>query len=133
MFEYRYFFSVFNINYIHCVVHRVENFLEANGSVQNGSTVYYDSTKAKLELQLKMLIHKFSNQVHESHQQKGIKYRIELDLVDGSRETMNDYEFSACHLAFLKFTGSCKEHHIFTPIYQHLSHDYMVIVCSSFI
>ena len=76
-----------------------------------------------------MLIHKFTGEVKSP----GIKYRIELALVDGSKENTNDHQFSACHLAYTKFSGYCKASHIFTPTNQQLSDDYMVIFNLSFI
>ncbi len=95
-------------------------FLEASGYVHNGSTVDYDATTAQLELQLKMLSNK-----GKSHQ-RGIEYRVELALVDGSKKMMNDQQYSACNLAFSRFAGYCKERHIFTPTYQHHSHNHTV-------
>jgi hypothetical protein len=109
--------------------HFVAIFLEASGSVQNGSTAHYDATTAKLELQFQMLIHKFTGEVKSP----GIKYRIELVLVNGSKENMNDHQIEECNLAYTKFSGYCKARHIFTPINQQLSDDYMVILNLSFI
>lgn len=122
------------VSFSPCLIHSLfayfaAIFLEASGSVQNGSTAHYDATTAKLELQFQMLIHKFTGEVKSP----GIKYRIELVLVNGSKENMNDHQIEECNLAYTKFSGYCKARHVFTPINQQLSDDYMVILNLSFI
>ena len=127
-------YSQIPVSFSPCLIHSlfahfVAIFLEASGSVQNGSTAHYDATTAKLELQFQMLIHKFTGEVKSP----GIKYRIELVLVNGSKENMNDHQIEECNLAYTKFSGYCKARHVFTPINQQLSDDYMVILNLSFI